>query len=156
MQLWSGFSYKCDTPYHTRRLLNVTHIFRMLRRKFSGAHHAIPALTSGKCMHTTLSPAPPPQNLQYGTHGALKPPKRVWGKSRNVTDNSPTRLGALRVALSYQKHSGVSWVWLAIGISVKVKCTLRGLMLRVWAIWGRFGPIRVTPRESHGICNRHV
>ena len=42
-----------------------------------------------------------------------KPPKRVWGKSRNVTDNSPTRLGAL-----------VSWVWLTIVILVKVKCTL--------------------------------
>ena len=25
-----------------------------------------------------------------------KLPKRVWGKSRNVTDNSPTRLEALR------------------------------------------------------------
>ena len=66
---------------------------------------------------------PPPQNLQYGTHGALKPPKRVWGKSRNVTDNSPTRLGALRAALSYPKHDGVSWVWLTIVILVKVKCT---------------------------------
>ena len=97
-----------------------------------------------------------PQNLQYGTHGALKPPKRVCGKSRNVTDNSPTRLGAHRAALSYPKHSGVSWVWLAIAILVKVKCTLRGLMLRFWAILGRFGPIRVTPRESHGICNRNV
>ena len=107
-------------------------------------------------MHTILFPTPPPQNLQYGTHGALKPPKRVWGKSRNVTDNSPTRLGAHRAALSYPKHSGVSWVWLAIAILVKPKCTLRGLMLRFWAIWGRFGPIRVTPRESHGICNRNV
>ena len=85
-----------------------------------------------------------------------KLPKRVWGKSRNVTDNSPTRLGAHRAALSYPKHSGVSWVWLAIAILVKVKCTLRGLMLRFWAILGRFGPIRVTPRESHGICNRNV
>ena len=35
-----------------------------------------------------------------------KLPKMVWGKSRNVTDNSPTRLGALRAALSYPKHSG--------------------------------------------------
>ena len=58
-----------------------------------------------------------------------KPPKRVWGKSRNVTDNSPTRLGALRAALSYPKHDGVSWVWLTIVILVKVKCTLRGHIL---------------------------
>ena len=77
--------------------------------------------------------------IQYGTHGALKPPKRAWGKSRNVTDNSPTRLGALRAAISYPKHSGLSWVWLAIAILVKVKCTLRGLMLRFWAIWGDLG-----------------
>ena len=77
---------------------------------------------------------PPPQNLQYGTHGALKPPKRVWGKSRTVTHNYPTRLGALRAVLSYSKHSGVSWVWLAIVTVVKVKCTLGGLMLRFWAI----------------------
>ena len=55
-----------------------------------------------------------------------KLPKRVWGKSRNVTDNSPTRLGALRAALSYPKHSEVSWVWLAIVILDNVKCTLRG------------------------------
>ena len=100
---------------------------------------AIPALKSNKYMHTILFLTPPPQNLQYGTHGALKPPKRVGGKSRNVTDNSPTRLGALRAALSYPKHSGVSWVWLAIAILVKVKCTLRGLMLRFWAIWGDLG-----------------
>ena len=51
-----------------------------------------------------------------------KLPKRVWGKSRNVTDNSPTRLGALRAALSYPKHDGVSWVWSTIVILVKVKC----------------------------------
>ena len=55
-----------------------------------------------------------------------KLPKRVWGKSRNVTDNSTTRLGALRAALSYPKHSEVSWVWLAIVILDDVKCTLRG------------------------------
>ena len=51
-----------------------------------------------------------------------KLPKRVWGKSRNVTDNSPTRLGALRAALSYPKHDGVSWVWPTIVILVKVQC----------------------------------
>ena len=63
----------------------------------------------------------------------------VWGKSRNVTDNSPTRLGALRVALSYPKHDGVSWVWLTIVILVKVKCTLRGHILWFWAVWGDLG-----------------
>ena len=51
-----------------------------------------------------------------------KLPKRVWGKSRNVTDNSPTRLGALRAALSYPKYDGVSWVWSTIVILVEVKC----------------------------------
>ena len=55
-----------------------------------------------------------------------KLPKRVWGKSRNVTDNSPTRLEALRAALSHPKHIEVSWVWLAIVILDNVKCTLRG------------------------------
>ena len=68
-----------------------------------------------------------------------KLPKRVWGKSRNVTDNSPTRLGALRAALSYPKHDGVSSVWLTIVILVKVKCTLRGHILRFWAVWGDLG-----------------
>eukprot|EP01048_Picozoa_sp_COSAG05_P011219 COSAG05_NODE_1043_length_6061_cov_10.071285_6_plen_82_part_00 len=54
-------------------------------------------------------------------------------------------------------YSGVSWVWLAIAILVKVKCTLRGLMLRFWAIWGDLGLhcVGYTPSESHGICNRH-
>ena len=53
-------------------------------------------------------------------------PQRVWGKSRNVTDNSPTRLEALRAALSHPKHIEVNWVWLAIVILDNVKCTLRG------------------------------
>ena len=44
------------------------------------------------------------------------------GKSRNVTNNSPTRLGALRATLSYPKYDGVSWVWSTIVILVKVKC----------------------------------
>ena len=52
--------------------------------------------------------------------------KRVWGKSRNVTDNSPTRLETLRAALSHPKHIDVSWVWLAIVILDNVKRTLRG------------------------------
>ena len=39
---------------------------------------AIPAPKYNKYMRTILFPTPPPQNLQYGTHGALKPPKRVW------------------------------------------------------------------------------
>ena len=70
-----------------------------------------------------------------------KLPKMVWGKSRtcNVTDNSPTRLVALRTALSYPKHDGVSWVWLTIVILVKVKCTLRGHILWFWAVWGDLG-----------------
>ena len=63
----------------------------------------------------------------------------MWGKSRNVTHNYPTRLGALRAVLSYSKHSGVSWVWLAIVILVKIKCTFGVLMLRFWAIWGDLG-----------------
>ena len=46
----------------------------------------------------------------------------MWGKSRNVTDNSPTRLGTLRAALSYPKYDGVSWVWSTIVVLVKVKC----------------------------------
>ena len=94
----------------------------MTEIRWGAGPDAIPALKYEKCMHTILFPTPPPQNLQYGTHGALKPPKRVWGKSRNVTDNSPTRLGALRAALSYPKYDGVSWVWSTIVILVKVKC----------------------------------
>ena len=58
------------------------------------------------------------------------------GQTRRLQTSSPA---ALRAALSYPKHSGVSWVWLAIAILVKVKCTLRGLMLRFWAIWGNLG-----------------
>ena len=34
-------------------------------------------------MHTILFPTPPPQNLQYGTHGALKSPKSQEGR-KNV------------------------------------------------------------------------
>ena len=74
--------------------------------------------------------APPDPRKSVKNHRVMVNSVRPWGKSRNVTDNSPTRLGALRAALSYPKHSGVSWVWLAIAILVKAKCTLRGLMLR--------------------------
>ena len=33
----------------------------------------------------------------------------------------------------------MSWVWLTIVILIKVKCTLRGHILRFWAVWGDLG-----------------
>ena len=39
----------------------------------------------------------------------------------------------------YPNHDGVSWVWLTIVILVKVKRTLRGHILRFWAVWGDLG-----------------
>ena len=55
-----------------------------------------------------------------------RPPKRVWGVTRNVTDNSPTRVGVLCAAPWCPKHTGVSVVASAFAKSV----TFRGTVLR--------------------------
>ena len=77
-----------------------------------------------------------------------KLPKRVWGKSRNVSDNSPTRLGALRAALSYPKHSEVSW--LAIVILDNVHCKVYVTRPHA-AVLGDLGAIWAYTSNAKGI-----
>ena len=78
--------------------------------------------------------------LRFSTHSCLgvevvaKPPNRVWGVACNVTDKSPIKPGARRVARRCYKRAEVSWVWPVLAILVKVS------RVRYKAIW-RFGAI---------------
>ena len=65
-----------------------------------------------------------------------RPPKRVWGVTRNVTDNSPTSIGTLCVAPWCPKHTGVSVVASAFAKSVTFRGTLLGLFCCFGAVWG--------------------
>ena len=64
-----------------------------------------------------------------------RPPKRVWGVTRNVTDNSPTSIGTLCVAPWCPKHTGVSLVASAFAKSVTFRGTLLGLFCCFGAVW---------------------
>ncbi len=64
-----------------------------------------------------------------------RPPKRVWGVTRNVTDNSPTSIGTLCVAPWCPKHTGVSVVASAFAKSVTFRGTLLGLFCCFGAVW---------------------
>ena len=78
--------------------------------------------------------------LRFSTHSCLgvevvaKPPNRVWGEACNVTDKSPIKPGARRVARRCYKRAEVSWVWPVLAILVKVS------RVRYKAIWW-FGAI---------------
>ena len=65
-----------------------------------------------------------------------RPPKRVWGVTRNVTDNSPTSIGTLCVAPWCPKHTGVSVVASVFAKSVTFRGTLLGLFCCFGAVWG--------------------
>ena len=60
-----------------------------------------------------------------------KPPKRVWGETSNVTDTTPDRLGALCMVPWCSKHARMSWVWLALAVSV----TFMGYVTRAISVW---------------------
>ena len=63
--------------------------------------------------------------LRFSTHSCLgvevvaKPPNWVWGAACNVTDKSPIKPGARRVARRCYKRAEVSWVWPVLAILVK-------------------------------------
>ena len=76
-----------------------------------------------------------PRNLPGLTVEAVaKPPNRVRGVACNVTDKTPIKPGARRVARRCYKRAEVSWVWPVLAILVKVS------RVRYKAIW-RFGAI---------------
>ena len=83
-----------------------------------------------------------PSVQRFSTHSCLgvevhvlaKPPNMVWGEACNVTDKSPIKPGARRVARRCYKRAEVSWVWPVLAILVKVS------RVRYKAIW-RFGAI---------------
>ena len=58
-------------------------------------------------------------------------PKRVWGETSNVTDTTPDRLGALCMVPWCSKHARMSWVWLALAVSV----TFMGYVTRAISVW---------------------
>ena len=66
--------------------------------------------------------------------GSGQAAKQVWGATCNVTDKSPIKPGARRVARRCYKRAEVSWVWPVLAILVKVS------RVRYKAIW-RFGAI---------------
>ena len=79
-----------------------------------------------------------------------RPPKRVWGVTRNVTDNSPTRVGVLCVAIWCPKHTGVSVVASAFAKSVTFRGTLLGPFCSSGAVWSYAGSLRAAARSEFG------
>ena len=86
----------------------------------------LPSCTSGDAVNIA--------STMEGVEVLAKPPNRVWGEACNVTDKSPIKPGARRVARRCYKRAEVSWVWPVLAILVKVS------RVRYKAIW-RFGAI---------------